>query len=349
MYMNNRSVQVTPAGPTVILARQLAKSFGDVAAVVDVSLEVGAGEVLAVLGPNGAGKSTTIHMLTTVLEPESGEASILGFDVQRQPDVVRQLIGVAGQGSAVDEQLTGRENLALFARLYKLPRSRAKQRTEELVAQLDLGSFVDRLVGTYSGGQRRRLDLAAALVAEPPALFLDEPTTGLDPASRADLWEAVTALAASGTAIVLTTQYLEEADRLADRVMIVDQGRVVAQGTPESLKQELRSDVLAIRMCDDAGAQAAEMLMRAAGHLVGRADGPVVQVPVNDDPGLALTLLALLQKENLPVADFQLRRPTLDDVFLEITSGPVSSPSPTSSLPQVANPPSFGIDVEEVA
>jgi ABC-2 type transport system ATP-binding protein len=308
------------SGP-VIAATGLRKSFGEVEAVKDLSFSVAAGQVVGLLGPNGAGKTTTVNMLATLASIDAGSASIGGFDVATQPDLVRQLIGLAGQSAAVDEKLTGRENLELFGRLYKLPGQERKQRVAELIDQFDMADFADRVAGTYSGGQRRRLDVVAALVAEPPALFLDEPTTGLDPRSRAEIWDAITKLASQGTAIVLTTQYLEEADRLADEVLIIDKGVVIASGTPEALKRNLDRDVLEIHV--DRGDMASSL------DLIGEIEGLVtdeaehrIGVPVGDDVAGSLEVLRRLQDGGVAITDFQLRRPTLDDVFLSLTGAP---------------------------
>jgi len=306
----------------VIVASGLHKAYGEVDAVVDLSFWVRPGQVVALLGPNGAGKTTTVNMLATLVPIDAGSASIGGFDVGSQPDRVRRLIGLAGQSAAVDEKLTARENLELFGRLYKIPRDERRRRVEELIQQFDMADFADRVAGTYSGGQRRRLDVVAALVAEPPALFLDEPTTGLDPRSRAELWDAIAELAANGTAIVLTTQYLDEADRLADEVVIIDRGTVIASGTPETLKRSLENDVLEIHV--------GEGELDGAVQLIGEVDGVVadaatcrVGVPVGDDVARSLEILRRLQDGGISISDFQLRRPTLDDVFLSLTGAPV--------------------------
>jgi ABC-2 type transport system ATP-binding protein len=313
---------MSESGEILLQAQSLGKSFGETRAVDDVSFQVRAGQVLGLLGPNGAGKTTTIKMLTTLLSIDTGIARVGGYDVAEQPDVIRQLIGVAGQGAAVDEKLTARENLELFGRLYKLSPQVRRQQVDALIERFDMGSFADRPAGTYSGGQRRRLDVAAALVAEPPVLLLDEPTTGLDPRSRADLWSAIRTLADHGTAILLTTQYLEEADQLADYVLIIDEGRVTAEGTPERLKKDLEQDVLRVQLERDDELAAAMTILAGDGRTVvaDPATPRTLQVTVGADPALALQLLRSLQDDGIAISDFQLRRPTLDDVFLALTA-----------------------------
>jgi ABC-2 type transport system ATP-binding protein len=315
--MSIKSNDGTSSDP-VIAATNLSKTFGDVAAVKDLSFSVGAGQIIGLLGPNGAGKTTTVNMLATLAPIDAGAATIGGFDVATQPDRVRQLIGLAGQSAAVDVKLTARENLELFGRLYKIPRTQRRQRTEELIEQFDMSDFADRVAGSYSGGERRRLDVVAALVADPPALFLDEPTTGLDPRSRALLWETITRLAARGTAIVLTTQYLDEADRLADEVLIIDRGSVIASGTPDTLKKGLQKDVLEVRVGDTELHRAIECVNSIDG-LVVNAEERSIGIPVGGDAAISLELLQRLQNGGVSISDFQLRRPTLDDVFLALT------------------------------
>ncbi len=309
---------------SVIVARNLGKTYGDVEAVKDLSFTVAPGEIVGLLGPNGAGKTTTVNMLATLVPVESGSASIGGYDVATQPEQVRQLIGLAGQSAAVDEKLTARENLELFCRLYKIPRPERRRRSQELIERFDMSEFADRVVGTYSGGQRRRLDVVAALVADPPALFLDEPTTGLDPRSRSELWDAIAQLASRGTAIVLTTQYLDEADRLADQILIIDRGTVIASGTPTTLKRSLERDVLEVHV----GAED----LSAALDVIGGSDGLLtdtetrsIGIPVGDDVNRSLDLLRRLQDGGVSISDFQLRRPTLDDVFLTLTGSPIET------------------------
>jgi daunorubicin resistance ABC transporter ATP-binding subunit len=309
----------------VVVARNLSKSFGTVEAVKDLSFSVDAGQVVGLLGPNGAGKTTTVNMLATLASIDAGSATIGGFDVGTQPDQVRQLIGLAGQAAAVDEKLTAKENLELFGRLYKIPRTERRRRIEQLIQQFDMGEFAGRVAGTYSGGQRRRLDVVAALVADPPALFLDEPTTGLDPRSRAEIWAAIAELASMGTAIVLTTQYLDEADQLADEVQIIDKGRVIASGTPETLKRGLERDVLEVRFDDEGDLTAALDLIGRVEGLVSDIDARGIGVPVGDDVARSLELLRRLQDGGVSISDFQLRRPTLDDVFLSLTGSPAET------------------------
>jgi ABC-2 type transport system ATP-binding protein len=308
----------------MIEARSLGKSFGEVKAVDDVSFRVARGQVLGVLGPNGAGKTTVVRMLTTLTSIEAGSASIAGHDVAGEAEAVRRVIGLAGQAAAVDEKLSARENLELFARLYKLPKAVRKRRVGELIERFDMGEFSERPASTYSGGERRRLDIVAALVAEPLALFLDEPTTGLDPRSRAEVWESIRSLAAEGTAIVLTTQYLEEADQLAHEILVIDRGRTVGSGTPESLKQTMGRDVLEISVSSDADLVAAQDLLVSESGLTVDEVSQRLDVPITGGARQSLAVLRRLEDQAVAISDFQLRRPTLDDAFLALTGAPAT-------------------------
>lgn len=308
----------------VIEAVSLSKAFGDVVAVDDVSFSVARGEVLGLLGPNGAGKTTVVRMLTTLTSIDAGSASIAGHDVAGEAESVRRVIGLAGQAAAVDEKLSARENLELFARLYKLPKPVRRKRIGELIDQLDMGEFANRPASTYSGGERRRLDIVAALVAEPLALFLDEPTTGLDPRSRANVWESVRALAAKGTAIVLTTQYLDEADHLADEILVIDGGRAVASGTPERLKQKVGRDVLEIHLDAETDLASTRALFGPDEAVTIGGDGRRIDLSITGGTGQSLDVLRRIQDQGATISDFQLRRPTLDDAFLALTGSPAT-------------------------
>ncbi len=302
----------------VIKAVSLAKCYGDTEAVQDLSFEVHRGEVLGLLGPNGAGKTTTLDMLTTLRPLDGGRATVAGFDVATQPRQVRGVIGVAGQSAAVDEMLTARENLRLFGWLYRLNRSTLAHRVEEVVSQFGLTEFADRPASTYSGGERRRLDVAAALIADPPVVFLDEPTVGLDPRSRSTLWQTITDLAEQGTTIVLTTQYLEEADRLADRIVLIGQGRKLADGTPRELKTSLERDVLEVEVATETDLTTARDILGGSA-VVPVQDQLMLHLPIGDGSPPPLAALRRLQDAGVAVTEFQLRRPTLDDVFLTLT------------------------------
>jgi ABC-2 type transport system ATP-binding protein len=310
-----------------VLANGVRKRFGTVQALDGVSLEVPQGTVLGLLGPNGAGKTTMVRILTTLLLPDEGHAEVEGLDVVTQTDEIRQRIGLAGQYAAVDEILTGRENIEMVGRLYHLPKDEAKRRAQRLLERFDLVDAADRMVKTYSGGMRRRLDLGASLVGEPSVLFLDEPTTGLDPRSRIDLWRVIRELVSDGTTVLLTTQYLEEADELANRIVVIDHGRVIAEGTSDQLKARVGGDVIEVTVADrDRVREAAELVVQAARGTASevQVDKEIGKVTVRVNQGstvLADTVRAL-DAAGIAIGDLSLRKPTLDDVFLTLTGRP---------------------------
>ncbi|MEU1897914.1 ATP-binding cassette domain-containing protein [Nocardiopsis dassonvillei] len=307
----------TPA----ISAEGLHKSYGATRALDGLDLTVRAGTVFGLLGPNGAGKTTAVRVLATLLRPDSGHARVAGYDVLTQADRVRAEIGLTGQYASVDELLTGRENLVMFGRLYGLTHRGADERARALLESFDLVEAADRRADGYSGGMRRRLDLAVSLIQEPSVLFLDEPTTGLDPRSRLQVWESVRALTASGTTVLLTTQYLEEADQLADAVAVIDHGRVIAEGTPDSLKSQVGGDRLDVVVRDPADLDAAARLLGAA--VSARAsvhrDEQRVSVPAEDRMEALTRAVRALDGSGLRVEDVGVRRPSLDEVFLGLT------------------------------
>ena len=305
----------------IIEATGLVKRYGDIVALDGLDLSVREGTIVALLGPNGAGKTTAVSILTTLIEPDEGSATVAGVDVLRDPAEVRKLIGLSGQYAAVDEHLTGFENLDMIGRLYRLGRKKARARARALLARFDLTDAADRPVKTYSGGMRRRLDVAGALVAESPVLFLDEPTTGLDLPSRRELWSLIRDLVERGTTLLLTTQYLEEADRLADDVLVIDHGRAIAQGTSDELKDLVGGERIEVKVTvREALPGVRDVLGRVAvGELQGDERSRVVVAPVSGGVSVLAGVLADLDAEGIEVTDVVLRRPTLDDVFLALT------------------------------
>ncbi|MGN6485462.1 MAG: ATP-binding cassette domain-containing protein [Thermomicrobiales bacterium] len=327
---------------TAVRVQGLRKSFGKTEALAGVDLQVPTGAVLGLLGPNGAGKTTTVRILTTLLKPDAGTAEVAGVNVLTQPEKVRSLIGLTGQYAAVDEILTGKENLVMFGQLYRLTHRAAVKRADELLERFHLTDAANRTLKTYSGGMRRRLDLAASLIVAPPVLFLDEPTTGLDPRSRNDMWEVIADLVADGATVLLTTQYLEEADKLADTIVVIDHGRVIAEGTADQLKTQVGGERLAIGIPSGASLDQAERALRSLSGADGDRDGGV-QV---DREAHVLTVPFPVGAKGLPeavreldaagieLADLALRRPTLDDVFLTLTGRPADEVAAAASTPQ---------------
>jgi daunorubicin resistance ABC transporter ATP-binding subunit len=311
-------------GSPAILADGVRRTFGDVVALDGLDLEVDAGTVFGLLGPNGAGKTTLVRVLATLLPPTAGRAMVLGHDVIDEPLAVRRRIGLAGQFAAVDEELTGRENLQMIGRLYRLSGAEARARAAEVLERFGLADAADRHVSTYSGGMRRRLDLGATLVGRPPVILLDEPSTGLDPRSRQELWGIVDELRREGTTVLLTTQYLEEADRLAQRIGVVDHGRIAAQGTAAQLKASIGGNVLIVRLAhpnDIPGAKAALADLAAGDQPRVDADDGAIRLAVTD-PAASAEAVRRLDAQRLPIVAVELLQPSLDDVFLTLTGRP---------------------------
>ncbi|AJT40630.1 daunorubicin resistance protein DrrA family ABC transporter ATP-binding protein [Psychromicrobium lacuslunae] len=332
-----------------IEAHGLVKVFGENRAVDGVDLAVQAGTVYGVLGPNGAGKTTTISMLATLLKADAGEAKIFGHDVRREAQVVRQLIGVTGQYASVDENLSATENLRLFSKLLGLNGRAAKLKSAELLEEFGLTEAAKRPLKNFSGGMRRRLDLAASLIAQPPLIFLDEPTTGLDPRTRAQMWETIRRLVSSGSTVLLTTQYLDEADQLADRIAVIDRGKVVAEGTADQLKASVGNSALLLSLTDASQLPEAKLIIEqtlgvkpSESPEQGRLTAPM------QSPDLVTDLLLSLREASIRVAEISVQKPSLDEVFMTITGHPASEGEETSSIPDDASELA-GIDVIQEA
>ncbi|MFI5802583.1 ATP-binding cassette domain-containing protein [Streptomyces sp. NPDC051561] len=307
--------------PGAIYAEGLVKTFGNVKALDGVDLDVPEGTVLGLLGPNGAGKTTTVRVLTTLLQPDSGKAVVAGIDVLKHPNDVRRSIGLSGQFAAVDEYLTGRENLQMVGRLYQMPAKAAKVRAAELLERFNLADAADRPAKTYSGGMRRRLDLAAALVVSPPVMFMDEPTTGLDPRNRQQLWEVIQDLVAGGTTLLLTTQYLEEADHLAHDICVIDHGKVIERGTSDQLKARTGGERIEVVVHEREHIALADEVLRGFGKGGTKVEHHTrkLTVPVTGGAKLLAEVIRELDARGVEIDDIGLRRPTLDDVFISLT------------------------------
>ena len=311
----------------MIEAVGLHKSFGETHALRGLDLSAEEGTILCVLGPNGAGKTTAVRILTTLTRPDSGTATVAGIDVLHDPDEARKRIGVAGQYASLDEILTGRENLGMIGRLYRLSGHEVKTRADALIERFELNDAADRPLKTYSGGMRRRLDLGAALMAEPPVVFLDEPTTGLDPKGRLSMWDLIADLAKGGTTILMTTQYLEEADVLADDIAVIDHGKVIARGTADELKRQTGGERLEVRISDAPWLDAGRRVLEGLGSGIARVDeeARTISVPVTEHGAILTRAIRDLDAAGVHVDDIGFRRPTLDEVFLSITGRPAEA------------------------
>ena len=301
-----------------IIISDLKKSFKKVDVLKGINLKVEKGTMLALLGPNGAGKTTTVRILSTLLKPDSGAVTVNGFDVDKDPQEIRSTIGLTGQYAAVDDLLTGRENIVMFGQLYHLSKNDSQERAKELLELFDLVDAADRAAKTYSGGMRRRLDLAASLVATPPIVFLDEPTTGLDPRSRLAMWEVIEKLKAAGTTILLTTQYLDEADKLADRVAVIDNGTVIAEGTPDELKAKVGKERLEIVIHSDSDFQKAVDAITGTNEK-DDADSRTISISTDNNVEDTKRVLDQMQSAGVKLESLSLHKPTLDDVFMQLT------------------------------
>ena len=325
----------SPVTELAIETKGLVKVFGENRAVDGVDLKIEPGMVFGLLGPNGAGKTTTIRMLATLLRPDDGSATVLGHDVVREADQVRSRVSMTGQYASVDEDLTGTENLVMLARLLGFDKQGARERSAELLEAFGLSDAADRQIKNYSGGMRRRIDIAASIVVAPDLIFLDEPTTGLDPRSRNQVWNVVRALVADGTTVLLTTQYLDEADQLADRIAVIDHGKVIAEGTSSELKASVGAGALHVRVAEPEQAEQAEqMLVAALGDDVSRESDGISLSARADDPSLVASLLTQLNDSGVEVTEFSLGQPSLDEVFLALTGHPAEDDAERSDQPE---------------